>query len=122
MQVAKPPIAPTSSLHHQTSGPATTSAVGLANGAAIRTTKTGRTPMAYGGQRSATTSIMTQMSAMTTPPPQSAAASSQQAAAATGQSRMTTLQKQYAKNQQQVTAQLPNGYGNFKLNTRRLNT
>lgn len=118
MQVAKPPIAPTSSLHHQTSGPATTSAVGLANGAAPRTTKTGRTPMAYGGQRSATTSIMTQMSPVTTP--QSSAAPSQPAA--TGQSRMTTLQKQYAKNQQQVTAQLPNGYGNFKLNTRRLNT
>lgn len=67
LQLTKPPIAPTSAGHHPTGvplhGQSTASVVMTSNGTG-RAVKSGRTPMAYGGQRSATTSIMQNVSSL----------------------------------------------------------
>lgn len=94
--MSKPPIAPTS--NNQT-GTLLQPQMGMATASAVtmsKTNKTGRTPMAYGGQRSATTSIMQ----VTT---------GQQQQQPSSQSRTTTMNKQSTKQ-----AHLPNGHGNNK--------
>lgn len=90
LQLTKPPIAPSMQHPHAPSSQ-------TQNGGG-QTTKTGRTLMSYGGQRSATTSIVTSTNSNLQQP----------------QPRMTTLQKQFAKQQQMQPPQLPssgpNGY------------